>query len=510
MNILSEFKKNVELYADKALVVDSSAVMSFIEADKISDAIASFIYKKNNTEQKPVIIRGHKENFFIPAILACLKTGCPYVPVESSIPQTRLQHIIDDTAAGIVVDLAVERLDLQVASVLTQNDILTLHDSENAFSLNSSFSDEDIAYILFTSGSTGRPKGVPITYRSLAVFVANLIGAEWLGAPMADYSIAAIYLNQVSYSFDVSILSLYPALCSGGTLFSVSSTDAVNMKQLHVKLADSEITTWVSTPSFAELCLADDRFNEALLPALENLHFCGEVLSVSLCKRLKQRFTKCRIFNLYGPTEATVAVTALEVTDAVLNNYESIPIGVPEPHSFLFLADAADGNSICSSKGEIIISGEILSPGYLDNEAKTRDNFRNFTVNNKTVRGYKTGDLGSFKDNMFHYHGRMDFQTKLNGHRIELLDIEENLKKITGVRDAAVLPFYQDDSVKYLEAFVLVNEENSNLKLKTIVYLKQSLASLLPQYMLPRKFNLMETFPLNSSGKVDRKKLQSC
>jgi len=506
MNILQEFKKSVNNYSKKNLVINNGESLSFIEADKISDTLASHLLKIN-TARKPVVIRGHKENIFIPIIIACIKTRCPYIPIESSLPQVRIQNIIDDTEADIFFDLSEEIADIEVKTTIREDDILNLQNTERKPAIVN-YNEEDTAYILFTSGSTGRPKGVPISYKALSIFVENLMGSQWLGYKMADYSPNEIYLNQVSYSFDVSIMALYPALCSGGTLFSVSNEDSIDLKKLFEKLSTSSITTWISTPSFAELSLADESFNEKLLPTLKNFHFCGEALSTSLCQNLYKSFSKSKIFNFYGPTEATVAVTALEITKEILDINKSLPIGKTEPQSYLFLSDKNNNIITDETKGELIISGDILSSGYYNDIDKSNESFIEFTIDNKNIRGYKTGDLCSYNNNLFYYHGRLDFQIKLHGHRIELLDIEENLKKIKKVRDAVVIPVHENSIVKYLEAFVLMSEKDCKIKLKTIVSLKKELSILIPRYMIPRKFNLLNSFPLNTSGKVDRKKLQ--
>lgn len=170
-------------------------------------------------------------------------------------------------------------------------------------------------------------------------------------------------------------MDLYPCLQSGGTLWTVTK-DMINRPKLLFKaLKQSNVNVWTSTPSFAQMCLMDPSYSEELLPDLSLFMFCGETLPASVARQLKERFPKARVFNTYGPTEATVAVTSIEVTDDVLNNYSSLPVGSEKPETEIVIINE-DGTAVQDGeKGEIIITGTSVSKGYLGEKALTEKAF---------------------------------------------------------------------------------------------------------------------------------------
>ena len=352
----------------------------------------------------------------------------------------------------------------------------------------------DPFYILFTSGSTGEPKGVIITLACLEHFIS------WMLAEQQFSERAEVFLNQAPFSFDLSVMDLYCSLVTGGTLFSISRDLIENPKKLYRALASSGVTTWVSTPSFAQMCLVEDKFTEAMLPRMQRFLFCGETLAPQTATQLLARFPQAQVWNMYGPTEATVATTSIHIDAAILEKYSPLPVGRVMPGTKIFIVDENGDELSANKRGEIIIAGPNVSPGYVGRPDLTARAFFEY----RGLRAYKTGDLGRFRDSLLFFEGRIDEQIKLSGYRIELGDVEANLRALPTVRDAVVIPVIKSGAAQSLTAFVGLSARNETSDFKLAHNLRSQLGERLPVYMLPRKFVFLDAFPMTANGKVDR------
>jgi D-alanine--poly(phosphoribitol) ligase subunit 1 len=352
-------------------------------------------------------------------------------------------------------------------------------------------------YILFTSGSTGEPKGVIITLASLEHFIT------WMLAEQRFTELGEVFLNQAPFSFDLSVMDLYCSLATGGTLFSISRDLIANPKELYRALTSSGVTTWVSTPSFAQMCLVEDKFSDAMLPRVRRFLFCGETLPSQTAAQLLKRFPKAEVWNMYGPTEATVATTSIRIDPAILERYSPLPVGRAMPGSEILIVNAKRELLPANQRGEIIIAGPNVSPGYLARPQLTADSFFQY----RGQRAYRTGDFGRFRDNLLFFEGRMDEQIKLSGYRIELGDVEANLRALATVRDAVVIPVIKDGTAQSLAAFVVLAARDDASHFNLSHRLRNQLSERLPLYMLPRKFVFLDAFPMTPNGKIDRASL---
>jgi D-alanine--poly(phosphoribitol) ligase subunit 1 len=349
-------------------------------------------------------------------------------------------------------------------------------------------------YILFTSGSTGEPKGVIITLNCLEHFV------NWMLAEHEFDERVEVFLNQAPFSFDLSVMDLYCSLATGGTLFSISRDLIENPKRLYNALAVSGVTTWVSTPSFAQMCLVEDKFSEAMLPHVRRFLFCGETLAPQTAVQLLARFPHAQVWNMYGPTEATVATTSINIDAAILDRYSPLPVGRIMPGTKIFIVDEKSVERSGNQRGEIIIAGPNVSPGYVGRPDLTARAFLDY----RGARAYKTGDLGRFCDDLLFFEGRIDEQIKLSGYRIELGDVETNLRALPTIRDAVIIPVIKSGTAQSLTAFVTLAARNETSDFKLAHNLRSQLSERLPAYMLPRKFVFLDAFPMTANGKVDR------
>lgn len=310
--------------------------------------------------KKPMILFGHMSPYMIVGMIGAIKAGCGYVPVDTSIPEDRIKMIINKVQPEFVFNTTDESFESLEGEVFTIEDIKT---SQDPVIFDSQIKDNDTVYTIFTSGSTGEPKGVQIEYASLVQFTEWMLELNKSGNKQQ-------WLNQAPFSFDLSVMAIYPCLASGGTLNLVDKNMINKPKLLNEMLTATPINIWVSTPSFMEMCLLLPTLNEEQYGSLNEFFFCGEILPHRAAKALVSRFPSATIYNTYGPTEATVAVTSIQITQEILDQYPTLPVGVERLGARLSTTD----------DGELVIEGQSVSLGYLKNDQKTAEVFNSMTV----------------------------------------------------------------------------------------------------------------------------------
>ena len=352
-------------------------------------------------------------------------------------------------------------------------------------------------YVMFTSGSTGDPKGVVITRGCLDAFLGWMLD-EHCFAPSSE-----TFLNQALFSFDLSVMDSWCSLATGGTIVSLTSSEIEDFRRLFDALGDAPLTTWVSTPTFAQVCLAERRFGAAMLPRVRRFLFCGDVLTPEVAEQLLLRFPQAEVWNTYGPTEATVATTSIRIDRGLLRRYPQLPIGRAMPGTAVTVESDSGDPVPDGERGEIVIAGPNVSPGYLGRPDLSARAFSE----RDGVRTYRTGDWGSVVDGLLFFHGRRDDQVKIAGHRIEPGDVEAHLATLPRVRQAAVVAVYRDGRADSLHAFVVLAGDAAGTPLEIGAGIRKELSALLPAYMLPRKVHVLEQLPLTPNGKTDRRAL---
>ena len=487
-------------YSEKIAYICNESSITYKELMLFSDRLAKYILKNFGSKNKEAIpVFGHKDYLMLVSFLACTKSGHPYCPMDITFTRNRVEDVLNITESKFSLfteDLVVDKK----FNTLTKKDILEIINDRKYDEITNEglyeIEPEDIVYIIFTSGSTGKPKGVQITYDNLNNYI------DWMHNVVENKK-NKVYLNQAPFSFDLSVMDLYLSLYSESTLYAITKEDQQDFARLYEHLKKSGITNWVSTPSFADMCLSMTEFSSENVKDIEYFLFCGEVLTKKTAKRLNDRFPNARVINTYGPTESTVCVTDILISDEVIEKYETLPLGDVKKGSRIEIRDEdkilGDGEI-----GEIIIIGNTVSSGYYKNPIQTE---KSFFITENNERAYKTGDLGFYKNGQLFFSNRKDFQVKLNGYRIELGDIESNLLNIDGVISCCALPNYDSDNkVKSITAFVVSNDIKDEKEYTK--FLKDELKKYIPVYMIPKKIKFLEKLPMNNNGKVDRKELK--
>jgi D-alanine--poly(phosphoribitol) ligase subunit 1 len=441
----------------------------------------------------PVIIYGHKESFFPVSILGCIHAGITYVPIDKVYPVDRIKNIIERTGSQILINCSDdETLNSEFPVTINKNLEALIRSTPDYTGRTYPIENDTLQYIMFTSGSTGEPKGVQIAYSSILAFV------KWA---MTDFGITSkdVIVNQALFTFDLSMWDMLNTFSQGATLVLISSDILKNQEVFIKRMIDYKCTLWTSTPSFVYLFFRNPFFNSENLPFLKEFFLGGEELSAHSCKFLKKNFKNARIINAYGLTETMIMTTRVEIDDAVMDKYPSLPIGYPMPGSELMI----DKTSPDSEEGELIIAGDHVSVGYFKNEENNKQKF--FIHNGK--RAFKTGDIVYFEDGMFFFRGRNDDQVKMHGFRIELNEISKVLCKNRLVADAVTIPLKRNNEVKKIISFVIVNTPVDQKEFKDLII--PFLSKLLPGYMIPGNIVIVKEFPYSASHKIDKAKLAS-
>ncbi|MGY3778883.1 D-alanine--poly(phosphoribitol) ligase subunit DltA [Isobaculum melis] len=465
-----------------------------------SNQLANAIIKKvpHLDGNMPVLIYGEITYEMVVSFIAALKVGMFYVPVDKYTPMERIKQIFDIAQPELIISLEALPFEATVP-VLTLEEVQQVIEQKEVLNLPVyQTKDTDRIYAIFTSGTTGVPKGVQINHRNLLSFT------DWIAT---DFQVGKQkrFLCQAPFSFDLSVMDLYPALLSGGTLVPVQKQVTDNFKKLFAYLPETKVNVWVSTPSFMEICLLEKTFDALHYPELTTFLFCGEELTNQTAKQLKERFPEAAIYNTYGPTEATVAVTQVLITDEVLAEYPRLPIGFVKEDTQMLIKDD-EGNTLPDGEvGEMVIVGPSVSIGYLNNEEKTAEAF----YLEDGVQAYRTGDLGFLKEGLLFYQGRKDFQIKLHGYRIELEDVDHHLENVSLIKAAIAVPQMKENKVANLAAFVVAQPHTFEKEYQLTAAIKKELAESTMAYMIPQKWIYLDELPLTANGKIDRKTLMN-
>ena len=560
MDILKSIARNAAAEGNRVAFTSRAGSLTYAQLWEKSGRLAGRIDAQMGDNRDPVIVYGHKDPMMLICFLACVRSGRAYCPMDTNMPEDRLTSVAREIGDPLILIAHPEGCGLLGAKtsvaassqsersaqannnaqtelseqtdnitqtefpetehkVISYDELLRITETSGEPGQSTpetalrACSGEDVFYIIFTSGSTGKPKGVQITADNLNGYL------EWAVDLAGGIQRSRVFLNQAPYSFDLSVMDLYLSLATCGKIVSIDRELQSDIPKMTDFLSLQHIEYWVSTPSFAELCMGEPSFSADRIPSIRAFLFCGEVLTNETARRLMERFPDAKVVNTYGPTETTVCVTQVRITGAMVASDSPLPVGRPGPMTRI---------ETDPETNEIIITGNTVSPGYYKDPGRTAKVFSECETNVGgscgltgasadgsdsscgSCRSYRTGDKGYLDETgMLYCEGRLDHQIKLHGYRMELEDIEANLEKLPGVSRAVVAPSRSGSRIDFLTAFIIRDGDGITDDYAGRKTVRSGLRELVPAYMVPKKIRFVEKFPMTGNGKLDRKQLEA-
>ncbi len=480
-----------------ALVVENDCI-SYAELNWRSNQLAHHLESLGVRADARVAICAERSLEMVVALLAVIKAGGAYVPLDPSYPSERLGYMLEDSApAALLIQghlagmFANENYAGQIVDLTDAMPPWRAQPETNPNAADSGVHPGSLAYVIYTSGSTGKPKGVMIEHRSL---VNRLVWMQKAYGLTGGDSV----LQKTPFSFDVSVWEFFWPLINGARLVMARPEGHKDPNYLTDAISQCNITTLHFVPSMLQVFV--DQVDAARCTSLVRVIASGEALPAALVRKFRQRLPQVALHNLYGPTETTVDVTAWTCSvDPALTN---IPIGRPIDNTQVYILDELGEPVPVGVAGELYIGGVGVARGYLNLPELTAERFLpDMFAAREDARMYRTGDLCRWRpDGAIEYLGRNDFQVKIRGFRIELGEIEARLAEQPNVREAVVIAREDTPGDKRLVAYI-VPAKGIQIQDRD---LRDTLARVLPDYMVPSSFVLLEKMPTTANGKLDR------
>ncbi|OBG78175.1 MULTISPECIES: non-ribosomal peptide synthetase [unclassified Mycobacterium] len=457
-----------------ALAFDGRS-MTYRQLDEAANRLAHLLAGRGAGPGERIALLSPRSDKAIVSILAVLKTGAAYVPIDPALPAARIEFLLEDAAPVAVVTTAELGARLDGATVVDVDDPALHTQPSTPLPVPAA---DDLAYLIYTSGTTGVPKGVAVTHRNVAQLLQSLHAALPEGGTWAQWH---------SLVFDVSVHEIWGALLHGARLVVVPESVAAAPDELHELLVAEQVTVLHQTPSAVGMLSPEGLDAMALVVA-------GEACSVEVV----DRWAPGRVMiNAYGPTEGTVYAAMSAPLQAGTG---SAPIGAPVPQGALFVLDKWLRPAPAGVVGELYIAGRGVATGYARRAGLTASRFVACPFGAPGGRMYRTGDLVRWdSEGQLHYLGRVDEQVKIRGYRIELGEIQAAMAGLDGVDQAAVIAREDRPGDKRLVGYITGTAEPADVRAQ--------LSGLLPAYMVPAAVLVLEALPLTVNGKLDRRAL---
>jgi amino acid adenylation domain-containing protein len=491
--IPAAFSARAQLHATRVAVVSGNQQLSYGELEQKSTHLSMLMRARGVGRGTLVGICMDRTIDMLVAMLASMKSGAGYVPLDPSYPDERLRFVVDDARPALIVVNGEHGRRFQSATMAVMNMDETLYSSRDLRATADDANVEsptaaDVAYVIYTSGSTGRPKGVPITQRNVANCFAGM-------DDVLPELPTGIWLAVTSISFDISVIELFWTLTRGYTV--VICRDSADAPEITRLLQTSDISHLQCTPSLVRMLVADPA-TRAALTRLRVIMLGGEALPSDLPGQLVDG-SRPTVINVYGPTETTIWSTAAHVSN-------DVNIGRPIANTQLYVLDGARMPLPAGIPGELYIGGDGVARGYLNRPELTAERFIEDPFSgDPQSRLYRTGDLVRYRENgTLDYLGRLDNQVKIFGHRIELGEIESALQQLPEIESSAVVARVGRTGEKQLVAYVTLAQGVAAIDSAEV---RAKLRTMLPEFEIPSAFVTLSALPLTPNLKIDRKAL---
>jgi amino acid adenylation domain-containing protein/non-ribosomal peptide synthase protein (TIGR01720 family) len=488
--IIELFENQVEKTPDSTALIYHENALSYRELNRMANQVAGLLRNKYAVKPNQIIgiIADHSDEFII-SIIGIIKAGAAYLPLDIHYPASRINFILKDASVALVVNTINYPVESSEGfECVTFADLLksTTVNEQNLPIVNTP---SDLAYIIYTSGSTGYPKGVKIQHKGVCNLLEGLklelkIQAEWK------------YILTSSISFDASVKQIFIPLTSGSELHLLK--DSRDVPQLIGYINNHKINVMHAVPALWAQIMDQDQYELQQLKSLCCISSGGEKLSKELANKMYYTFQGSQLYNTYGPTEACINATFYQIKSPLTSPSS---IGRPLPNYKIFILNDDLCTQAVGVAGDIYIAGIGLADGYI----KHPDLNKKVFIQSSFIEGtrlYRTGDLGRWSpDGDIEFVGRKDEQVKLRGYRVELGEVEQILLQHESIRETVVLVSKNQNKEDVLIAYFVKNNTVS------VKELRSYLSELLPDYMIPDRYIVLDKMPLSPAGKIDKKLL---
>lgn len=484
---------SAKIYPNKTAISFGCDQLSYSRLMELSDHFAASLIARGVKKGDIIGVAIDRSTAMVVTLISILKAGAAYLPLDPEYPQERIEYMLEDSAAKLLIISKTYTKRFHSATIeLAVEDIYEQIEKQPLDYSPIALKGTDLAYILYTSGSTGKPKGVKIRHQGLTNLLKSMQIAP--GIKPEDRLAAT-----TTISFDIAAVELFLPLITGAELVICDRETARDARLLVDVIQKGNISVMFATPSTWSLMI-DTGWKK---PSSIKMLCGGEALSKELAGKLLLRSDE--LWNMYGPTETTVC----SVLKRICTSEEEISIGWPIHNTQIYILDE-DLQLVSPGKsGEVFIGGDGVAEGYLNRDELTNERFINDPFTDVPgARLYRTGDLGKFKnDGDIEYLGRLDQQVKIRGLRIELGEIESVLLAQKEIRQAVVIVREDHPGDKRLVAYVVLSDNQQTEIKAEIQSWKDALNKLLPVFMVPADYVVMDSFPLTPNLKLDKKAL---